>query len=327
MKNRILSLIAIVLSLSVFGQTNASAPKKTNTEESKNTSVSPKKTTKKSTSSNKITPTKYVAKVAIMSKKTNIYYALSVKEDTEIKVNGPGDIEILLRVRLKDIHQKSKPYYINYVIDGKQTKTIKVESQKASKKTVYKTNLEGVPSEAATIKIDVSPGNHTISFHKADTDQKVHARFMYTKKTEPKWKEYHPVAKLDTVRIKYLDQAGLVKKYYRISSSNKFTINSKDTLYLKILVKAELDNTVQSNTFLNMIIEEKNEIIKTYRITGKKSTKTEYVDEKKLIPGNTNVIYYKIPPGQHTYNLYLQEKNKTALIQVYYNSKPVKKNI
>lgn len=324
MKNRILSLIVIVLSLSVFGQTNDSTAKKTNATMSKKTDTSPKKTVKKSTSSNKVIPTKYVAKVAIISKKTNIYYALSLKENTEIKVDGPGEIEVLLRVRLKDANQKSKPFCINYVIDGKQTKTAKIESQKASKKTVYKANLEGVPSEAATVKIDVSPGNHIISFHKADTDQKIHARFKYNKKTKPEWKEYLPISKLDTVRIKYLDQAGLIKKYYRISASNKFTISSKDTLYLKILVKAELDNTVQSNTILNMVLEEKNEIIKTYRISGKKSTETEYVDNKKMIPGNTNVIYYKIPPGQHTYNLYLQDKNKTALIQVYYNTKPIK---
>lgn len=308
----------VLIALPIFGQT-------------KKTTVAPTKASNEAiTTANKsanedldlnqtIKPTKFVGKVVLKAKKKHTYYALSKKDKTIIKVDGPGELEVFLRVRLENNAQSSKEYYVKYVIDNKIIKTVKIKSEKVSKNMIYSSKLEGKPSNSSSVKINLTPGNHTVELYKGETKQKIHASFSFTKTTTPIWIENLTTAKLDTVKVKYLENKGEIKKYLRISNTKKYSIQTKDTLYLKILVKAELDNTVQSNTFLKLVLEENNVTKKTFRISGKKSSKTEYVTEKKLIPGNTNVIYYTLLPSKYAYNLYIQDLNKTALILVYTN--------
>lgn len=313
MKKNTLFLAMIVVSFSIFGQTKAITPVK----------KSPSEKVVKSKSKNTIKPTKYIGKVVLKSKKSHTYYALSEKAKTTLKLGGPGKIKIFLRVRLENNALKSKPYFISYTIDDKIKKTIKIESEDVSSKMVYKTKIAGIPSNASTFSINVPPGKHTIHFHKKSTDQKIHASFSFKKEKQPEWVESKSLVVLDAVPIKYNEEKGLVKEYSRISNIKKFTINTKEISYLKILVKAELSSTVQSNDFVHLVLEENNVPLKTFRVTGKRSISTEYVIEKKLIPGNTNVIYFKIPKGLHTYNLYTKDLDKTALIQVYVAKKKV----
>lgn len=311
----------MLLSLPMFGQTKKTSvtPTKKVNEVAKTTKTVNNSSKEYIQSKHTIKPTNFVGKVELKAKKKHIYYALSKKSKTIVKANGPGKLEVFLRVRLENNLQSSEEYYLKYVIDNKIIKTVKIKSEKVSKNMVYSSKLEGKPSNSSSVKINLTPGNHTIEFYKGDTKQKIHASFSFTKTTTPIWIENLTTAKLDTVKVKYLENKEEIKKYLRISNTKKYSILTKDTLYLKILVKAELDNTVQSNTFLKLVLEENNVIKKTFRISGKKSSKTEYVTEKKLIPGNTNVIYYTLLPSKFAYNLYIQDLNKTALILVYTN--------
>ena len=64
-------------------------------------------------------------------------------------------------------------------------------------------------------------------------------------------------------------------------------------------------------------------MIKSFKIKCKKSQKTEYVNDKKRIPGNSNIIYFNLPKGNHSYEFNLAEKNKTALIYIEKNDKKI----
>lgn len=288
---------------------------KTTTDNNTKKTVTPQKK-----DSDKIKPTIFVATVKIFSAKNYDYYALSAKKKTVLNVNGPGKVEVLLRVRLENGIQNSESYFISYMIDNQKIQTVKIESEKVSKKTIYKSKITGIPSEASTITIDVPPGKHKISFLKDNkTEQKIHAHFSLKKETKPVWIECTSLTKLDTVKVKYLELKGEIKKYVRISNTEKLIIETKDSIQLKIIIKAELDNTTQSNNPIHLVMKENNTIINTYKIEGKKSSTTEYVDEKKMIPGNSNVIYITVPSGEHSYEFYIEDKNKTALILIYSN--------
>ncbi len=126
---------------------------------------------------------------------------------------------------------------------------------------------------------------------------------------------------LDTVRVKYLNKKNSIVKFHRITNEKKFVLNTTDTTQLKIIIKAELDFKDQSGKPIILNVKEKGVIVKSYKISGEKSQKTEYVDEKKLIPGNSNVIYLSLPKGAHTYEFSLEDKKKSALILIEYNTK------
>lgn len=321
MKKVALTILVVLSHLLTFSQ----IPKQTIAK----SNVSKSSSNVKKKNNGKIKPTVIVGTVKLHSKQTYEYYALSGKKQTVLNVNGPGKLEVLLRVRLEDTLKSSKPYYLTYTIDNKKVQTVKVGSEKASKKTKYKSKLTGVPSTASTVTINIPPGKHKISFVKDKTDQKIHAHFSIKKDKDPKWVECPSIAKLDTVKVKYLEESNKIKKFVRISDSKKFTCSIKDSSQLKIVIKAELGNTTQSNAPIRLVMKENGKVINTYRIEGKKSTTTEYVDEKKLIPGNSNVIYVTVPSGEHSYEFFIEDKNKTALILIYSNKliKKINKNL
>lgn len=274
-----------------------------------------------------IKPTHRVSRVKMKGEKVINYYALSSKERTQLSLNGPGKLEVLLRVRLEDTTKASIPYIVQSILDDKKSKIDSIGSEKVSRKLTYvSTKLVGKPSQASKIHIHIPPGTHTIKFYKGKTEQKVHAEFKYKKdKKEPTWKEYTPDLALDTVRIKYLNKKGVIKKYYRITSEKPFVLHSTDSIHMKLVVKAELNVKEQFGSPLILDIKENGKVIKSFKVTGKKSQKTEYVDEKKLIPGNSNVIYVSLPKGIHTYQIALADKKKSAIILVDLDAKTINK--
>ena len=271
----------------------------------------------------KIKPKHQVDIVRLQGKKTLTYYALSKKERTELDVVGPGKIEILLRVRLEDTTKNSLPYVIQHVLDDKKMKLDTLKGEKVSKHLRFKSaKLKGKPSAAGKVFIHVPPGKHTIKLYKGDTDQKIHAEFKYFKeKNEPNWKNIAPSLPLDTVRVRYLNKKNSIVKFHRITNEKKFVLNTTDSTQLKIIIKAELDFKDQSGKPVILSVKEKGKILNSYKVSGEKSQKTEYVDEKKLIPGNSNVIYLNLPKGTHTYEFSLEDKKKSAIILIENNTK------
>lgn len=271
----------------------------------------------------KIKPKHHVSIVKMQSKKLLTYYALSHKERTELVVTGPGKIEVLLRVRLEDTTKSSLPYTIQHVLDDKKMKIDTLKSEKVSKSLTYKSKkLTGKPSAAGKVFIHVPPGKHIVKLYKGDTDQKIHAEFKYLKdKNQPNWKHMQAALALDTVRIKYLNKKNAIVTFYRITNEKKFVLNTTDTTQLKIIIKAELDFKDQSGKPIILTVKEKGTVVKSFKITGEKSQETEYVDEKKLIPGNSNVIYLNLPKGIHTYEFSLEDKKKSALLLINTNTK------
>jgi hypothetical protein len=270
----------------------------------------------------KIKPKHHVSVVKMQSKKLLTYYALSHKERTELVVTGPGKIEVLLRVRLEDTTKNSLPYTIQHVLDDKKMKIDTLKSEKVSKSLSYKNKkLTGKPSAAGKVFIHIPPGKHIVKLYKGDTDQKIHADFKYRKdKNQPNWKPIAPIVSLDTVRVKYLNKKNAIVKFHRITNEKKFVLTTTDTTQLKIIIKAELDYKDQSGKPIILSVKEKGTTIKSFKITGEKSQKTEYVDEKKLIPGNSNVIYLNLPKGVHTYEFALEDKKKSAIVLIEHNS-------
>lgn len=271
----------------------------------------------------KIKPKHHVEIVKMQSKKVLTYYALSHKERTELEVVGPGKIEVLFRVRLEDTTKSSVPYTVQHVLDDKKMKVDTLGSEKVSKSLTYKNKkLEGRPSAAGKLFIQVPPGQHTIKLYKGDTEQKIHAEFKYfQEKDQPNWKTIAPTVPLDTVLVKYLNKKNSIVKFHRITNEKKFVLATTDSTQLKIIIKAELDFKDQSGKPIILVVKEKGNTINSYKISGKKSQKTEYINEKKLIPGNSNVIYLNLPKGSHSYEFSLEDKKKSAIILIEHNTK------
>lgn len=268
--------------------------------------------------SKEIKPKKFVSTVHMSGSSDFIYYALSEKVKTTITVAGPGKLTVYNRVRLENSEQLSTPYYLKYIIDHKKVATKKIGPQKLSKKVKYKSNkLKGKPSKADKEVITIPPGKHSITFYKYKTKQKAHARFEFLPTEKLNWKEltYNVENK---VELQYLKTKK--KNYYtRIDNSNFFRFSTNpENSKIRIFLRADFTYKMHTNNTIRLVLKTNNGLVKTYKLTTKKSSSVENLTDSKLIPGKLEKIYLDIPiKGNQVYELSLKDVRKSALVRVF----------
>ena len=268
-----------------------------------------------------VKPKKFVGVVHMSSESDFVYYALSEKKKTVLALNGPGKLIVYNRVRLEDKGSKSKPYYLKYTIDKKRIKTKKIDAKPISTKVKYKSSkLIGLPSKADKEVIIIPPGKHTVSFYKYKTQQKAHVRFVYQKTKKQQWKE---------LTSNYLNQVQLQhvisKKentYTRIDNKSGVSIPTTNTnSKVRVYLRADFDYKMHTENIIRLELKQNGKLLKTYKVTCKKSKKVENLTDKKLIPGSLEKLYIDIPShskGQ-VLELSIKDKTKSALVRVFLN--------
>ena len=123
-----------------------------------------------------LVPKKSVGTVTLKGKSTYTYYALSETAKTEYYVEGPGQLEINVRVRVEGGEFKSKPFKLKHVRSGKYMEVEQVPELLAGNLTFKSKSLQGAPTKAHKMVIQVPPGKHKYTFFKHKTDQKAHIR-------------------------------------------------------------------------------------------------------------------------------------------------------
>lgn len=268
--------------------------------------------------------------VSIKAKKAYNYYKLEEKDQTILRVDGPGVLTIHTRVLLNEKDTLSNPFVIKYVIDKK--KIIVKQFKELKKSTTF--SSEGKPvSVAREFTIDIPPGKHFLAFNKKDTKQGVCILFSYKKEPDPVWIDKVSSNQLEEVKLLYSDQDKKVPlSYYRISDKQSFKVNVKLGDQLRILVRPEFRQDEYSKSRIRLAVKYNGKVLNTYTVAGKRAEKVRYQNEARLIPGINSEIYLKVPKPKQglaqndsfEYELVLQDAQKTALIRVSVDDKTAK---
>jgi len=263
-----------------------------------------------------VKPTKFVNLVPMVGDSDFVYYALSEKSKTTIEVQGPGDLIVYNRVRLEKNQERSKPYYLKYLLDNKRIISEKIGPQTKSSKVTYKGNLKGTPSKADKITIQIPPGKHTLNFYKYKTKNKAHVRFVYEQKAKPHWIDQTPLTALEPVGITHITSKK-TQNYYRIDANQGFSFSANNQQRIRVYLRADFTYKMHGNNVLRLVLKQGSSEISTYKITCQKSNKVEYANDKKHIAGALEKIYIDLPKGvDQTYELQLKEPGKSAIIRV-----------
>lgn len=260
-------------------------------------------------------PAKFVGIVILDGKKDYTYYALSEKSKTTLKVKGPGKLTVYARPRLENGATESRSFGIKYTIDEKVIKVKRIGKLLKSDKFSYKGKLEGAPTKAGKFVINIPPGSHKLSFFKNRTYQKVHARFVFKPEKKPSWKDLQPQDSLELVQLASA-KSSKQRKYFRIDREKGFKFETTGKSRLRILVRTEFDYKMHLENDIRIAIKQDGKVIKTYKISSKRSSNMAYVNEKKLIPGTLQKIHVTIPEGKHNYEIIVKDRKKSAVIRV-----------
>ncbi|WP_299551744.1 hypothetical protein [Seonamhaeicola sp.] len=274
-----------------------------------------------------IKPKKFVSLVHMTSDSDFVYYALSEKTKTSITVTGPGKLIVFNRVRLEDNQKASRPYYLKYIIDGKRIISQKIGPQEMSKKVSYKSNLPGTPSKVDKEVINIPPGKHQLNFYKYKTKQKAHVRFVFQPTKKLFWKELKSISNLNRVKIEH-QKNKKQQTYYRIDNKSGFKFRNDSSQKLRIFLRADFNYKMHDENVIRFALKKNGEVIKTYKVTCKKSAAVQNITDKALMPGALEKVFIDIPSqDKNQYEIVLKNSDKSAIIRVFLGNKKQEKKI
>ena len=241
-----------------------------------------------------IKPTVSVAKVTLVGKKEYSYYALSEKSKTQYVVTGPGKLTLNYRVRIEDNSFESKPFQVNCYRSDKTTFPIEVGALKSGNLKFKSTKLVGSPTVSEKIELDIPPGKHTLKFYKVNTKQKVYMKALYAAAPKPKWTEVDPNPPLVKKDVKFV-KSGTVRSYNQVSKENGFTFETSNQALYRVIVRPEFSYRMLDETTVKLEIKNiTTGDVKVYKFNPKRSSKLEFVDDKKNIPGTKSTFYLNL---------------------------------
>lgn len=264
-------------------------------------------------------PSKYVAKVALQGKNTYMYYALSEKSRTLFRVDGPGQLEVNVRVRVEEGKFKSEPFKIKHVRSDKFMQVEGVPELLAGNLKFKSKNLEGTPTKWHKILIDVPPGKHTYSIYKQKTDQKAHIKAFYKAYPKPKWSNVDPLNVVGSKTIKYI-KSGTERTYHQVTRQQGVQFEVSEAGSYKVIVRPEFTYSMLDETILKLKLKNiATGDAKVYKVNAKRANKLEFLDDPKNTPGTSSTFYLKFdePIGNpETYEFTVQGGAKAAILKL-----------
>jgi hypothetical protein len=242
------------------------------------------------------------------------YYALSRDSIQTIKVTGPGKLTITTRARFKEDSPDSISYSVVYQIDNVKMKIFSAKKvvRDGTKADIVSTN--DIPSTSRSFTIDIDPDVHKIDLLMLKSEPQVDFQYKYSPDSVPDWNDIETIT--DTTRVFLRVDSEEVKDYYRVfyDAPQKFKVTGPTSL--RILTRLEYNYTMQGQVSYRIQVTRNDTIVKTYKLTAMPSKETEYVFDKKHVPGTLEKIYIDVPPGENNYEFRILDKQFTSLIRI-----------
>jgi hypothetical protein len=242
------------------------------------------------------------------------YYALSHDSLKHISVTGPGKLTIITRARFSGNSTDSISYGIVYVCDNTKLKVYKVKKVVRDAGKVDILSSDEVPSIAKSFTIKVDPDIHDYSFVMQNESPQVDLRYKFIPDTIPEWRDISSLN--DTAKIKLEIEKSAIQSYYRFSSASPKKFKVKGPASLRVITRLEYDYTMQGSLSYRVQVKKNDIIVGTYKLSTNPSVESQYVNDRKHVPGLLKKFYFDVPAGDNIYEFSLLDKQFSALIRV-----------
>lgn len=245
------------------------------------------------------------------------YRVLNSDDYTYIKVNGPGELTVTFRARLNGNDARRTNFDVVYVVDSTKVRYFNVKDVLPLKGASYIQSSNAKPSESGVLVLKIKPDAQLIGFKMKHDSPQVDFRYKFVSDTVSSydWKNLKSKNDKNQVRLKSISKS-VVQPYYGISSgkTQKFTV--KGPSVMRVYSRLEYDYTMQGILSYRIQVKRDNEYIKTFKLSCTPSRETQYVDNKKFVPGTLQKFYIEVPRGTHIYEFITPDKHFSALIRV-----------
>ncbi len=242
------------------------------------------------------------------------YYSLSRDSVQNIKVNGPGKLTISTRARFKKDSPDSLSYTIVYQIDNVKMKIFSVKKVFRENDKVDILSSDDIPSISKSFTIDIDPDVHNIQLLMLKADPQVDMRYKFAPDSVPDWNDLQTIT--DTTKVFLKVDSESVKDYYRITydTPRKFKVTGPTSL--RILTRLEYNYTMQGQVSYRIQVTRNDSVVNTFKLTAMPSKDTEYIFDKKHVPGTLGKFYIDVPAGENNYEFRILDKQFTSLLRI-----------
>lgn len=247
------------------------------------------------------------------------YNPLSISKAYSVTLNGPGKLLIRTRVRHNQNNTKSFSYGIAYTDNNSEKKYLATTNVKPVDSLVKINATSEKASKLKVFTINVPAGKHNYSFYMVKESPQIDIYTKFNPDPVVKWIDIQPIN--DTTRVFIKSDKANPQAYYRISNTIVKKYKIKGPASLRIISRLEYNYTMQGIISYRVLMNRNDTIIEMFKLSSEPSVETQYLFEKKYIPGTLTKFYIEIPSGVHICLFSLKDKHFSSLIRVSKKSK------
>ena len=251
------------------------------------------------------------------------YYSVSKENPSYLLVKGPGKLKAITRIILKS-GDTAGDYSVVYQIDGGDPFRQEYYSVAASGKASIGKGISGKPGGMKVLEIELGPGEHSLEFNSASTNNAFLIKYLFKKSKAQKtrWVMISPSQPNEPVDLTTNEN---IVHYYRFSQKKPLNIGINGPTTLRILTRFENHYTMKGRIDYRVQVKEDQSLIHTYLLSSIYSEVTTYRKNNKLVPGKACEFYIDVPSGRHNYTIVPLDKDKSTILgRVLFPKKDVK---
>jgi len=259
-------------------------------------------------------PTNFQKRVShIIAEKSRNYYSLSTEKLSTISVRGPGVLRVMTRGRFDSTAGNYIKYELQYTIDGGEKEKVKMNGIERSAKAAYLKSSLGDPGELADFEIELGRGYHTVEFTIKDKKIPVAARYKFTpvKEKKQEWIGFSPLQPSEPIDLISNEQ---IVHYYRFSFEKPLKIEINGPTVLRVLTRIENHYQMKGRIHYRLQLKESSKVINTYQLSSRRSEVAVYKSNSKLIPGKACEFVINVPKGNHSYEIFPLDEDKSTVL-------------
>ncbi len=236
------------------------------------------------------------------------YYLLPHQEPIKVRIDGPGKLTVMSRLKLPRGNSDIQKYTIR-IKEGDNT--LNAHSTQTDASNAVLRASDEVPGKSRKFSLNVPEGSFMYEVRLEDTPFDAAVKLLFQPaKGRNKLVAIEP---LSYDRIVTAMVAENIVAYYVSSRDRSVQLRVVGPTRVQIGTRLNYDEKMKGAQKYSVILKERETIVAQRPLQTTKAVGLSYREWKEVVPGKANSFLIDVPAGQHTYDVSLSETSAKSV--------------
>ncbi|HYQ86153.1 MAG TPA: hypothetical protein VES59_02815 [Bacteroidota bacterium] len=236
------------------------------------------------------------------------YYLLTPLEPIGVRIDGPGRLSVMSRLKLPKGNAEAQKYTI-LIKEGNNTVSAHTTQTDASDAVLRSSNDVLGKSRKFSLNVPEGSFSYKISLEDTPFDAVIKLLFQPSKGTN----KLVAIEPLSYDRIVTATIAENLIAYYVSSKDRPVQFRAVGPTQVQISTRLNYDEKMKGAQKYSVVFREGKTIVAQRPLETTKSVGLSYQEWKEVVPGKVNSLLLEVPAGQHTYEVTLSETSAKSV--------------